>query len=113
MELVNNDKVNIALKCYQLIINYSPVVSHTNKQACTIYAKGNIAASQHYWREEDSTCLNTILEKLGPSVLLPNAESIQSTSQGQLPLSTKLSYNENTATRLLQLKKALLISIGQ
>ena len=69
--LVNNDKVKKALKCYQSIINSSPVVSHTNKQACTLSAKGDSATIQRYWREEDSKCLNAIIEKYGPFSFTP------------------------------------------
>ena len=54
-----------------------------------------------------------MLKKPGPSFLLPNAEAIKSTSQGQLPLFTKISYSAKTATILPQLKIASLILIGQ
>ena len=51
--------------------------------------------------------------KPGPSVLLPNIESIQPTNQGQLPISTNLQYNAQTLMILPQLKIVSLISIGQ
>ena len=113
MALVITDKTKKALKCCQLLVNFSPVVSSSSNQPCTIYVRGDSAASQHYWREEVINCLKNIIIKSGPSVLLPNAEAISSTSQGQLSLSIKLSHSAKTAMILPQLKSALLISISQ
>ena len=95
-----------------MIIQSSPVVSPKNTTLCTIYDKGNSDASQHYWCEEDIKCLSKVTKTPGPSVLLTNVEYIQSISQVQLPLSTKLSHNTKTVMIAPQLKSALLISIG-
>ena len=54
-------------------------------------AKGDNAASSHYWRPEDKIVLDNIENCLGPSVLLPNNEKIALTEKGQLPLSDILS----------------------
>ena len=76
-------------------------------------AKGDSAASSHYWRQEDEMCLNDVKHFAGPSVLLPNKEKIAATQRGQLSLSTDLSSQAQTAMILPQLKSASLISIGQ
>ena len=66
----------------------SPVVSNKKyKDEEIIYAKGDSAASHHYWREEDKQVIEKIEKHSGPSVLLPNNNTISVTSQGQLPLS--------------------------
>ena len=78
-----------------------------------IMAKGDSAASSHYWRKEDEICLNDVKKFAGPSVLLPNKETITATQRGQLSLSPELSSQAQTAMILPQLKSASLISIGQ
>ena len=78
-----------------------------------IYAKGDSAASHHYWREEDKKVLDKIEPHAGPSILLPNNSTISVTSQGQLPLSESLSTQAKNAMILPGLKSASLISIGQ
>ena len=61
-----------------------------------IVAKGDSAASRHYWREEDEQCLKNITPYSGPSVVLPDADTIAPTKKGTIPLSTKLSPAEQT-----------------
>ena len=78
-----------------------------------VIAKGDSAASSHYWRQEDAQCLEKIQNFAGPSVLLPNRETITANQKGQLPLSSALSTRAQTAMILPQLKSASLISIGQ
>ena len=92
----------------------SPVVSNKKyKDEEIIYAKGDSAASHHYWREEDKQVLEKIEKHSGPSVLLPNNNTISVTSRGQLPLSEQLSSRARNAMILPGLKSASLISIGQ
>ena len=76
-------------------------------------AKGDSAASSHYWRDQDKTVLNNIKNCIGPSVLLPNNELISSTSRGQLPLSSELSNAAKTAMILPKLTSSSFISLGQ
>jgi hypothetical protein len=99
-------KINVAFK-ENTCFHTSSVVS-----PCII-AKGDSAASSHYWRKQDAQCLEGVQNFEGPSVLLPNRKTIQATQKGQLPLSTKLSPQAQTAMILPQLKSASLISIGQ
>ena len=56
-----------------------------------VMTKGDNAASSHYWREENVKVLSKIKDIIGPSVLLPNKNTIDVTSQGNLPLSKLLS----------------------
>ena len=99
-------KINVEFK-ENNYFNTSSVVS-----PCII-AKGDSAASSHYWRKEDAQCLENVQHFAGPSVLLPNQETIQANQRGQLPLSPALSPQAQMTMILLQLKSALLISIGQ
>ena len=54
-----------------------------------------------------------MVEKPGPSVLLPNSSTIAVTSQGKLPLSPKLSSYACNTMVFSDLKSASLISINQ
>ena len=78
-----------------------------------VIAKGDSAASSHYWRPRDKRALNDIEIYLGPSVLLPNNELISSTEKGQIPLSALLSKAAKTASILPKLESSSLISLGQ
>ena len=62
-----------------------------------IMAKGDSAASSHYWRQEDEMCLTDVEHFAGPSVLLPNRESIMANQRGQIALSPELSSRAQTA----------------
>jgi hypothetical protein len=77
-----------------------------------VMAKGDSAASHHYWREQDDHVLQDIKNCKGPAVLLPNGETIASTKKGRLPLSDNLSNEATTAMILPGLESASLISIG-
>ena len=89
----------------------SPTINDEENEI--IQAKGDSAASHHYWRVKDARCLSNITQCNGPSVRLPNNEFISSTQQGLLPLSSKLSHRAKTAKILPKLNSASLISMGQ
>ena len=76
-------------------------------------AKGDSAASHHYWKSEDQQILDNVTNAIGPSVQLPNNKSLQSTQQGEIPLSHALSTTGKHAMILPGLKSASLISLGQ
>ena len=76
-------------------------------------AKGDSAASHHYWREQDANVLQDITNSKGPSVLIPNGDTIASTKKGILPLSDILSKVASTAMILPGLASASFISIRQ
>ena len=102
MNLVNSvNRNNTNVKCFSEV------------PPPNIIAKGDSAASQNYWREEDEHCLQNIRPYSGPSVVLPDADTIAPTKKGSIPLSTKLSPSAQTTTILPQLKSSSLISLGQ
>ena len=70
----------------------------------SIIAKDDSAASNHYWRQEDSECLEDVKKFAGPSLLLPNSTTIVANQRGQLPLSPELSKRAQTAMILPTLK---------
>ena len=76
-------------------------------------AKGDSAASSHYYRDQDKAVLHDIQNCIEPSVLLPNNEFITSMSQGQLPLSSELTNKAKTAMILPKLASSSLILLGQ
>ena len=71
-----------------------------------VMKKGDSAGSSHYWREKDVEVLSKIKDIIGPSVLLPNKDTIDATSQGRLPLSLLLSVCAKKAMILPGLKSA-------
>ena len=56
-----------------------------------VMTKGHSAASSHYWREEGAKVHSKINDIVIPLALLPNKDTIDVTSQRQLPLSELLS----------------------
>ena len=56
-----------------------------------IIAKGDSAASKHYWKEYDSSVLSNICLYSGPSVTLLDTDKIAPSNKGFLSLSNKLS----------------------
>ena len=91
----------------------SSVVSAPKKQNQEyIYAKGDSVASDHYFRSEDSDCLDNITAtKSSRPISLPNKSKIFATEQGILPVSNDISIQGRTAKILPELKSASLISI--
>ena len=90
------------------------VVSPSAQRQEYIYAKGDSAASDHYFRPEDSACLEDITTTASHQpITLPNKKQIYATDQGILPLSNNISKQGRTAKILPELKSASLISIGK
>ena len=87
--------------------------SHTSNIKKFVTAKGDSAASAHYWREEDSACLTEIQTAPGPAVTLPNNTTIRATKQGNVPINALLSSRAENVVILPSLKSASLISLGQ
>ena len=84
--------------------------THRKKYAI---AKGNSAASAHYWRKISPLCLDQLVEILGAYVTLPNNTQIQAKYQRALHNLSKLSKYAKKALVLPILKSASLISLGQ
>ena len=78
-----------------------------------IIAKGDSAASKHYWKESHRSVLSHVRPYSGPSVTLPDADMIAPSNKGILSLSSQLSNEAQTATTLPQLQSSSLISLGQ
>ena len=85
----------------------------SNTPSTFITAKGDSAASHHYWRQEDIACLSNMLNLPRTYVLLPDANTVTSSKQGILPLSSLLSTQAKKALVLPQLQSSSLISLGQ
>ena len=52
-----------------------------------VVTKGDSRDTNHYWIEEDTTCLKDIIRAVGPNVTLPDNSVLQSDQQGRLPIS--------------------------
>ena len=75
--------------------------------------KADTGTSNHYWRVQDQHNLHDIKKGAGPSVQLPTGETIHSTANAQLPLSSEFSKFAKQALILPQLASSNLVSIGQ
>ena len=64
-----------------------------------IVAKADSDASQHYFREKDSVCLNNIIAESGPTITLPDGGSMESRKVGTLPIEGL--SEKTTKTRIL------------
>ena len=78
-----------------------------------ILAKADSGAASCYICITDAACLSNTKSYTVPSVLLPDAGSIQPSKMVQLTLSSKLSKQAQAATALLALRSSSLISLGQ
>ena len=83
------------------------------KKLKIVVAKGDITVSVHYWREEDINCLQNMIHKKGPDVMLPDSSQINATQQVKLARPSSLSKEASTAVVLLSLKSSSLISIDK
>ena len=78
----------------------------------TIIAKGDSAASNHYFALRDSDVLGDVHFDGPPtSVLLPDSSSLHSVANGQLPLSSSLTPKSKKTTIFHNLQSSL-ISLG-
>ena len=76
-------------------------------------AKGDSAASNNYWRSEDSYILFNQIKIKGPNVTLPDNTCIQTNEVGTLPLSSLLPSQAKKAAIMPKLKSSSLISLRQ
>ena len=78
-----------------------------------IIAKGDSAASNHYFTLRDATVLNSVrTEPIGTSVILPDQSSLTSVASAHLPLSTEFTPAA-THTEIFDNLQSSLISLGQ
>ena len=96
--------------------NYSkPVASIVTKNTFvnSPIAKLDSGASQHYLKPTHNTLLTNRTIRNGPSVTLPNNQSLQVTEQGNLNLHKNLPYEASRAYILPNLSNESLLSVGQ
>ena len=86
--------------------------SHTSNLQKCVTAKGDSAASTHYWREEHIACFTQIQTVPGPTVTFPNNTTIKATKQGNVPTNASLSSYAKNMVILPSLKIELLVSLG-
>ena len=78
----------------------------------TIIAKGDSAASNHYWALRDSMVLDDVeVDPIGPTVILPDTSTLTATKQGNLPIQQLSSAAKKTA--VFDNLQSSLISLGQ
>ena len=78
-----------------------------------IIAKGDSAASKHYFTEQDKHILVKVrFDSTGPTVLLPNSAFLTAQESGELPIGDMLSKLAKK-TAIFQHLHSSLISLGQ
>lgn len=78
-----------------------------------VIAKGNSAASKHYFTTKDSHVLLKVgFDAKSPTVLLPNSSSMTATATGELPLHDIIS-TLGKKTAIFDSLHSSLISLGQ
>ena len=76
-----------------------------------VIPKGDSGATNRYWKKEDIACSQMVQRVIGPEVILPHNSVIKSDQQGHLPISKKLSSDDQKATVLPHLKSSSLVSL--
>ena len=101
-------KINTFLSCH-----HSSNLNLPQSSLKYSIAKGDSGASNHYFCTKSSnTLLDVCPDPYGPTVTLPNNETIRATHQGHLPFATHLSP-QATKTSLFPNLHNNLISVGQ
>ena len=91
-----------------VVSTLQPRFNHPN----IVIAKGDSAASDHYFRLCDTNCLTNIQDMTSTPILLPDKSSISASHMGLLP-NPNLSKNGRKVKILPQLRSASLISVGK
>ena len=90
------------------------VKSQTIKQTATkVIAKGDSAASHHYWKTSDIHVLSNIHPNKGICIHQPDSTTLLSAGQGNISISNKLTKQGTDALIVPGLCNASLISLGQ
>ena len=76
-------------------------------------AKGDSAASHHYWKPTDSHILQEYTSQQGPSVHQSDNSTLVFTGAGYLPLHSSITRGGYHTMVLLQLRSSSLVSLGQ
>ena len=120
---------NSSKRCFKLIKNlcylshntsshvesnqYLPVSFSCNNLQHTVIAKGDSAATGHYFTMNDACVLKDIKKERGPSVILPDNDVIGSTHGAQLPTPTPLPQAATKTAILPRLTSSSLVSLPQ
>ena len=112
--LIKNSKTK---KQLNLTINSKlpppPKITFHHENKYSILAKGDSAASHHYFTNADKPILDNVeKDYLGPTVLLPNSSTLTSTETGDLPGLPTLSKT-GKKTAIFNNLHTSLISLGQ
>ena len=83
------------------------------KNNSCIKATFDSGASGHYLRPTDLKIAHDITSEPGPTVTMPNLQTVTATKKAQLPLSPSLPSNAQSAHVLPSLQSATLLSVGQ
>ena len=94
------------------IVN-KPTDSSDSSPHHTCIAKGDSAATHHYWHEKDMPILKHLRHAIGPSVQLPNDKFLPCNQQGEIPSSDFLTAIGKNAMISPGLKSSSLMSLGQ
>ena len=89
---------------------------HNSAQAPTspVIVKADTGASRHYFKPSDAHVLRQIKRVAnGPSVLLPNGDTLQATQKALIPINDTLSVQAQQTYIFPGLENASLLSIGQ
>ena len=109
------EKVNLFKKSTLLIhpVAQPNSVENLYNLETTCIAKGDSAASHHYWRQKDATLLLEKEDIVGLKVQLPNNKLLKVTQRAQLPLRSNFSKEAKSAMIFPGLESASLVSLGQ
>ncbi len=93
----------------------NPHLQHHSLSSTTTapIAKADSGATGHYAMPDHQHLLKNCKPCSGPTVTIPNGDTIVASKQGQLPFSNKLSPSAKQAFVLDNLKSASLVSLGQ
>ena len=84
------------------------------QQHATTIAKADSGASNNYWRNEDMSVLNNVKDtRDGPTVQLPNNETVITTRTENIPLESSLRDHSKNSHIFDGLHIASFISLGQ
>ena len=112
MEHTNSEYDDTKINNFSLTHHNLNNIVNSTLDPSVIIAKADSGASNHYWMIRDKSVLQNLLHQLGPTVYLPNNDSITSNECGHLPIPNLKS--SSTKTHILPaLQNSSLISLGQ
>ena len=83
------------------------------KNDTMVIVKGDSAALDNYWREEDKHCLKNIRPAPSVPIMFPDGDLIAGNKKGDVPLHPDISSTARQTEILPHLKSSSLISLGR